>query len=282
MFSFGSIIEGHKRKTTQVLDTPRAVSNHMEGTFLMATSDTTTKRCTHGENCLHPDGPHLPATSKYFYRDKNKGDGFGPHCKVCIAAYQSSRRADISEYQRQWRAKNPFKTREYQDSDEMRVYKRDWARNKRVTDPNYEHRAYLANKDGRYASIKKWRAKNPDRIRAASRAYVQRNRDHIRKLARERYWQDPENNRERGRLKVAKRRGAKLHAHELYEAQEGRCAYCGISVYRQIKNDVHIEHMQPIVKGGTNDLDNLVISCRNCNLEKHHRTVMEWQEMRGW
>jgi 5-methylcytosine-specific restriction endonuclease McrA len=43
------------------------------------------------------------------------------------------------------------------------------------------------------------------------------------------------------------------------------CAYCG-----QAANEV--DHVQPRVQGGTDDLDNLVACCRMCNLRKGKRS----------
>ena len=43
------------------------------------------------------------------------------------------------------------------------------------------------------------------------------------------------------------------------------CAYCG-----EAANEV--DHVQPRVQGGTDDLDNLVACCRMCNLRKGRRS----------
>jgi hypothetical protein len=43
------------------------------------------------------------------------------------------------------------------------------------------------------------------------------------------------------------------------------CAYCG-----EAANEV--DHVQPRVQGGTDDLDNLVACCRMCNLRKGKRS----------
>lgn len=45
------------------------------------------------------------------------------------------------------------------------------------------------------------------------------------------------------------------------------CCYCGRS--RETHGVIlHVDHIKPVSKGGTNDLENLVTSCETCNLGK--------------
>lgn len=48
----------------------------------------------------------------------------------------------------------------------------------------------------------------------------------------------------------------------MYDMQEGKCAYCCIS----LNLNYHIEHIVPLAAGGTNADSNLCISCPRCNL----------------
>lgn len=52
----------------------------------------------------------------------------------------------------------------------------------------------------------------------------------------------------------------------IYERDGGRCRHCGGPVHPQ--EIWHVDHFIPLAKGGTNDLENLVLSCIRCNLEK--------------
>lgn len=49
------------------------------------------------------------------------------------------------------------------------------------------------------------------------------------------------------------------------------CVYCGAP-------SEHVDHVLPVSKGGTNDLDNLVAACAACNLTKSDRLLSEL----GW
>lgn len=51
-----------------------------------------------------------------------------------------------------------------------------------------------------------------------------------------------------------------------------RCRYCGA---HGSETELHIDHIQPVSAGGTNDQLNLVTSCKACNLGKHARSP-EW------
>lgn len=48
----------------------------------------------------------------------------------------------------------------------------------------------------------------------------------------------------------------------IYDRQNGLCAYCGQR--RQLKR-MTVDHIIPLSKGGTNDIDNLQCTCRKCN-----------------
>ena len=50
------------------------------------------------------------------------------------------------------------------------------------------------------------------------------------------------------------------------------CGYCGST-----EEPLHVDHMMPLLKGGTNDPGNLVTACRECNCGKSGRTPEEWQ-----
>jgi 5-methylcytosine-specific restriction endonuclease McrA len=49
-----------------------------------------------------------------------------------------------------------------------------------------------------------------------------------------------------------------------------RCAYCGAT------GDLHIEHVNPISKGGTHVLSNVVPACQSCNYSKRAKDAETW------
>ena len=58
----------------------------------------------------------------------------------------------------------------------------------------------------------------------------------------------------------------------------GRCYYCGLQT-NPFENFC-VDHVQPLSRGGTNDIDNLVPCCDYCNRYKGTHLVEEWQVLR--
>jgi len=56
--------------------------------------------------------------------------------------------------------------------------------------------------------------------------------------------------------------------HEVFKKCNYRCIECGAT---KDQTSLHIDHILPISKGGTDELNNLQILCQACNLAKHNR-----------
>lgn len=54
---------------------------------------------------------------------------------------------------------------------------------------------------------------------------------------------------------------------------DGRCAYCGQSANRLV-----IDHLVAVVRGGTNEIDNLMPSCFSCNNFKMSFSLEQFRE----
>lgn len=54
---------------------------------------------------------------------------------------------------------------------------------------------------------------------------------------------------------------------EILKRDNFRCIYCGRSP-QQDDVKIHVDHVKPLSKGGSNEVDNLVTSCDECNLGK--------------
>ena len=52
----------------------------------------------------------------------------------------------------------------------------------------------------------------------------------------------------------------------------GYCAYC----LAPLGDDVHMDHMTPLSRGGNHTLSNVVPCCKSCNSKKYTRTLLEW------
>lgn len=54
----------------------------------------------------------------------------------------------------------------------------------------------------------------------------------------------------------------------ILERDDHACVYCGA---RPPEAVLHIDHVMPVSRGGTNEIENLVTACELCNLGKHAR-----------
>lgn len=52
------------------------------------------------------------------------------------------------------------------------------------------------------------------------------------------------------------------------------CQICGANRYKD-NAKIEVDHIIPVSKGGTNDINNLQTLCRRCNREKHNRTDLK-------
>lgn len=74
-----------------------------------------------------------------------------------------------------------------------------------------------------------------------------------------------------------KRRVAQTKILHLYSQQEGKCYYCGqtLEISQDSRVGVSVDHKIPQSRGGSNDLDNLVLCCRSCNILKSNHMEFE-------
>lgn len=74
-----------------------------------------------------------------------------------------------------------------------------------------------------------------------------------------------------------KRRQSQAHRYTchrdfIYARDNHECVYCGNG------EKLSIDHVVPLVKGGSNDPSNLVTACLSCNLSKGAKSVDEWRK----
>lgn len=53
------------------------------------------------------------------------------------------------------------------------------------------------------------------------------------------------------------------------------CYYCGH------RDNLTVDHLVPLVRGGPDEADNLIWACRSCNSSKHGRDMLVWANSKG-
>lgn len=78
---------------------------------------------------------------------------------------------------------------------------------------------------------------------------------------------EPDANRERHKRKPLRT----AHVIAAMQRSGGRCVVCGD------ENNLEVDHIHPVSRGGTNDPDNLQMLCKQCNMSKGPKTMAEWK-----
>lgn len=175
-----------------------------------------------------------------FSPDKRTATGLQAQCKAC-------RNAAMKAY----RLANPERSKEIQRDCYLRNAE---AFKERA-------RAYdLRHRTERRAKHAEWQRSNAEYLRAYHRTYRLRFPERVR--AKERNY----DHRKRANT-PASDVTADLWAARVAEFG-GRCAYC------LTPGQVEMEHIDPVSRGGSHTMDNLVPACRSCNASKHDDTLL--------
>lgn len=165
-------------------------------------------------------------------------------------------------YMKAWHAANPRDRREYKKAYDAANRERNiakWAENRE----RHKARAaayYRAHRDEIRARVKAYTEENKDRVIAYQSAYWKANNDRKVHIANRR------------RLRKLTNGGS----HTLAERQEkfarlgNVCYYCGDAKRLTVDHDI------PLVRGGTDDISNILPACKSCNSRKRTLTAEEF------
>lgn len=136
-------------------------------------------------------------------------------------------------------------------------------------------------KDCAANSTKEWQRSNPNKSRTMATNWKQNNSERVKEYYSKWSKENPEKVvAKQHRRRALKHNNGGTHTGQdiinLYIAQGGCCHYCG----KDISNGYHVEHKQPLSRGGSNGPENLALACPKCNLLKGNRTDVEF--INGW
>ena len=139
---------------------------------------------------------------------------------------------------------------------------------------------YQKNKETIKQKAKEYYAANKDELRPARKRWQQENLDRHRKYNRESYQKDPSKALIRVRARKIKMMGNGVEPYTLYQILEEYGAVCylcevaiDLTLPRKIgvagwEQGLHLDHVTPISKGGSDCLENVAPAHAICNLVK--------------
>jgi len=110
-------------------------------------------------------------------------------------------------------------------------------------------------------------AANADRLKAGHLAWLAANPGKDASYSRNRH----------ARKKAADGSHTAADVQRIHDAQRGKCAYCKTTLGKRY----HVDHIQPLSKGGSNWPANLQILCATCNGSKHARDPIDYARTLG-
>ncbi len=158
---------------------------------------------------------------------------------------------------------------------------REWsARNREVMNARC-HRYYRQNHEKCLDMMRRYRENHKEESRIYQLAYRLKNKE--KRSAAAKLWK--KNNKSSVRASNWKRKAIKRSAtvkdlvvirnfiQSFKTKKKIRCYYCGNS----INGTFHIDHVKALALGGEHSIDNICVSCQECNLTKSVRPIGEWQ-----
>jgi hypothetical protein len=217
---------------------------------------------------------HLWSLFSNYYVSKSAKDRFASSCKPCErersrlsmqrgrdlhpGRNQSACRRHYLKYQERYLALATVYRGSHRD--EIRHHARQYHHTHKIKANDGRKSRYRAGNE--WQKLREIRAGQRDEINARARAYRK---------------QKPLTYRAYDQAKQAKRKNAPGHhtaedERLQYLEQGGLCYWCNDTV----GNVFHIDHIQPLSRGGSNNPDNICIACPYCNLHKWCLTPEEW------
>lgn len=214
------------------------------------------RRCTRNEQCAHPDGPWLPATTEYFRPNKRYTGGLSTWCVACDSAYHKTDPA--RKAQRKRRETDGYKTRMH---------------NYRSTE-DYKVRVRSTKKTPEY------KAKDHEGKRQRNKKYLSTEKGKAQRVATKQ--------RRRARMSNLPNDFTPAEWQRGLDYFEGKCAVCGSQP--DFWTTLAADHWIPLSKGGSSTKMNLVPLCHgkkgrpfgepSCNNSKGNHDPLEWLESR--
>ena len=158
--------------------------------------------------------------------------------------------------------KNKKKSKEYREINKEKISKK---RKKHYNDNKEKIKKQREkNKESLSKKSREYYKKNKEKVKENNKKWIKENRDHKSMLTHLR----------REKEKKTKGFSDKIESFKIRMEEIGECVFCGS------KENITIDHLIPISKGGSNEINNLFPACRSCNSSKNASDWLEWYRKR--
>lgn len=196
----------------------------------------------------------MPCRRQHVSQRMTKNEG----CYHCAAEWKAANRDRLNAAEREARVREP------------EAYRARIARYVSSEKGQEKRRAYYqANAETIRQRTREWAGQNPDLARENRQAWYFANKEAAKQRTRDWNAANPEAARARSRNYRARQHAAEgchsaADVAELFAKQGGRCIYCR----KRLGDSYHVDHIQPLSKGGSNWPSNLQLACAACNNRK--------------
>lgn len=231
-----------------------------------------------------------------FHKHKSQKTGLRSQCKLCTnesnKKYACENKEKVLTASKKWRENNIDRVnacnRAWNKANPERVK----ANRKRFMDKNPSKKSeycksfYYANKEKCLEKNREWRKRNKDKDSIRKKKWTELNRE--KKYASNAKWHkaNPDKMAVHSRNRRSRSKNA-CGSHSIDDVkaildfQRGLCANCHTKLFMSGNKKYHVDHINPLAKGGSNDRDNLQCLCQSCNLRKHAKDPIEWAKENG-
>jgi len=130
--------------------------------------------------------------------------------------------------------------------------------------------------------VKKYREENRDAYLNTRKNFREKNREKLNQEGIAYY--KTETGLLNARLNSSKRRAMKRtgkvtrqEIQNLFQNQKGLCVVC-----KEKLNNYHVDHIQPLSRGGEHNIFNLQLLCQTCNQVKFNKDPIDFMQSKGY
>ncbi len=182
-----------------------------------------------------------------FSKNKNMKDGRSHYCKSCS-----------KDARQKWLVNNIEAAREAT---------RRWYKNNIEKAHSASRKWKKINSEKEKETMKKYVENNKEKVREAQRNWRKNNPDKARLSSLNSVHKNPDAKKAKDHRRKAKKRGnggsfSPVEWKELREKYGNKCLCCGE------EKKLEADHVIPVIKGGTSNIENIQPLCRSCNAKK--------------